>query len=141
MFQTASGSAKEFDICDDITSGMAEGECRAHQERIVAVQRQARRQAAVAGLADEELRKLDSAATAFFEANRFLPQGERLQARIQPSTRSTSGSSPRDDSSSAPSSRMVFARRRVFGFHIAMRGSLSEQRCVQMSRPKRGRPG
>jgi hypothetical protein len=59
---------KDFDVCDDITSGFMDGFCAAHAERIVAPVRVLRKRRAEGGLPATELGALDRAATAFFDA-------------------------------------------------------------------------
>jgi hypothetical protein len=64
----AAAPGKEFDVCDDVTSGMMGGVCAAHAERMLAVARSARKRAAVKDLPATELGALDRAAAAFFDA-------------------------------------------------------------------------
>jgi hypothetical protein len=64
---TAPAWTEPFDVCDDATSGYMSGCCAAHEERVAAVTRSARRRAASAGM-PPELTALDAAASRFFEA-------------------------------------------------------------------------
>lgn len=64
----AAAPGKAFDVCDDVTSGMMGGVCAAHDERVLAVARAARKQAAEKDLPATEIGALDRAAAAFFDA-------------------------------------------------------------------------
>jgi len=70
-----------LDVCDDITSGMMSGYCAAHAERIDAIARQARLDAAGKSLPSAELEALRSA------AERFFAKRSRLELDLTGSTR------------------------------------------------------
>ncbi|HEY3494133.1 MAG TPA: hypothetical protein VGK73_05580 [Polyangiaceae bacterium] len=56
-----------LDVCAHVTSGFATGYCVARQERISAVARRAREQAAAAGMPERELAELRRRSTEFFK--------------------------------------------------------------------------
>lgn len=58
----------ELDVCDDVTSGMMEGMCAGHAERIASVAREERVGKVAGMLPKAELAKLDDAAKAFFDS-------------------------------------------------------------------------
>ncbi|HYP87208.1 MAG TPA: hypothetical protein VEQ59_03630 [Polyangiaceae bacterium] len=73
LWQARSGARPlgPFDVCDDVTSGNMQGYCAAHEERVAAPARDARRRAATAGM-PAELRALEDSAQRFFDARAKL---------------------------------------------------------------------
>ena len=64
----AGSKSGDFDICDNITSGMMQGSCASHDERVASVARERRLSDAVARLPAAEWKRLDAAAKAFFDS-------------------------------------------------------------------------
>jgi len=61
----------ELGICDDATSGLLAGFCAAHDERIAAVTRGARKRRAISGLPAAAVATLERAARAFFDSRTY----------------------------------------------------------------------
>jgi len=70
LWQARAGTqplAKPLEVCDDVTSGFMQGYCAAHEERIAAVPRNARKRAAALDM-PVELHAFEAAARRFFDA-------------------------------------------------------------------------